>query len=514
MADNIVQTIIINRNDNLFTVDGKTGWDNGTIILMEGEIALAKITTKQPNGHGGIIEVPAYLMKVGVGDKNFNESAWLYAKASDVYSWAKKESLEYNDLPQALQTIIEELKETSDDIESRISSAIAIALNALDNDDVGEGSFVTAVTQSDGKVTVTYGNIEIEDIDGLQLILDGKADASSLTDEVTKREALGNRVSKNEGDISTLNGKVSTIEGTVSDINNTKADKADLDRTDASLAEVKSAVDNFFDDDAAVNDTIDTLKEIVNYIATDAASAADITARLGVLEGKVDVNKVSEAIATANQEVIDTASNQDTAILAEAQSYADTKDAELTTAVNTLETNLSTVSSKATTNASNISTLTTKVNTNARDIDALQAKHAYAHYVYIEYTNADNTKKAIFTTLLVTKTAKSYYQASYTQEEQLTALWNDLRALAGGDSGPHLMASGSFYGEPSNGAATRGYCISNIRNNLTDAGTKQIWLVGYNPDRGLSGQAGIALVSIDTDSTGTVTLRDFVYQLI
>ena len=75
-----------------------------------------------------------------------------------------------------------------------------------------------------------------------------------------------------------------------------KADKSALEATDKTLADVKATVDNFFAEDAAINDTIDTLKEIANYIATDKEGAADITARVGALEGKVDVDKVSEAI--------------------------------------------------------------------------------------------------------------------------------------------------------------------------------------------------------------------------
>ena len=62
---------------------------------------------------------------------------------------------------------------------------------------------------------------------------------------------------------------------------------------------IETKVNNFFAEDAAVNDVIDTLVEITNYIANDKEGAADISSKLGTLEGKVDVAKVSEAIATA-----------------------------------------------------------------------------------------------------------------------------------------------------------------------------------------------------------------------
>ena len=78
-----------------------------------------------------------------------------------------------------------------------------------------------------------------------------------------------------------------------------KADKTALEATDKTLADVKATVDNFFAEDAAIEGAIDTLKEIAAYIATDKEGAADITARVGALEGKVDVEKVSTAISTA-----------------------------------------------------------------------------------------------------------------------------------------------------------------------------------------------------------------------
>lgn len=121
------------------------------------------------------------------------------------------------------------------------------------------------------------------------------------------------RVKAAEDAIDAVEGRMDTAEGKIADLEAAsathaiktevegalalKADKTALEATDKTLADVKATVDNFFAEDAAINDTIDTLKEIANYIATDKEGAADITARVGALEGKVDVDKVSEAIA-------------------------------------------------------------------------------------------------------------------------------------------------------------------------------------------------------------------------
>lgn len=151
-------------------------------------------------------------------------------------------------------------------------------------------------------------------------------------------EALAERVTTAEGDIDTLEGKVEALEADaekhadktyVDEELAKKADKTALAETDATLAALKKVVDDFFAEDAAVNDVIDTLKEIATYIANDKEGAADMVARIGALEQKVDVEKVSEAIATAKQEAIEAAGEAaaelDAVVLAEAQKYADEK---------------------------------------------------------------------------------------------------------------------------------------------------------------------------------------------
>ena len=114
----------------------------------------------------------------------------------------------------------------------------------------------------------------------------------ATSDTVT---ALAQRVSDIEAQEATWNGKQNALDaGQLAAVNSgINADKvADYDET-------KQTVDNFFASDAAIEGAIDTLKEIANYIATDKEGAADITARVGALEGKVDVEKVTTAISDA-----------------------------------------------------------------------------------------------------------------------------------------------------------------------------------------------------------------------
>lgn len=78
-----------------------------------------------------------------------------------------------------------------------------------------------------------------------------------------------------------------------------KADKTAYEATAATVSELKATVDGFFKEDAAIEGAIDTLKEIAAYIESDKTGATEITSKVGALETKVDVEKVSTAISSA-----------------------------------------------------------------------------------------------------------------------------------------------------------------------------------------------------------------------
>lgn len=57
-------------------------------LLLNGEVIFATVTEKQ---EGKVNSVPTVIAKVGDGVHKFNELEYLYARASDVYDWAKAE---------------------------------------------------------------------------------------------------------------------------------------------------------------------------------------------------------------------------------------------------------------------------------------------------------------------------------------------------------------------------------------------------------------------------------------
>lgn len=89
-TEKILNTRIILKNDTL------ANWNNSSIILKKGEIALALVEVNQKDPVSGqLVKVPTYLTKVGDGVKTFANLNWTAAMAADVYDWAKKSENEF-----------------------------------------------------------------------------------------------------------------------------------------------------------------------------------------------------------------------------------------------------------------------------------------------------------------------------------------------------------------------------------------------------------------------------------
>lgn len=172
-------------------IDYLAEWQDSSLTLLNGEIALVRVDT------GNTVTNPVteqsepdfdILMKVGDGEKAFGALPWLSAKAADVYDWAKEQTAGAVDvvvtttaetnktrtlsewIAKAMNATITNAGEISKkantaDVytkaatEAKIQNDITVALGGLDHASSGSGSFVTNVTQVDGKVTVTKGNI-------------------------------------------------------------------------------------------------------------------------------------------------------------------------------------------------------------------------------------------------------------------------------------------------------------------------------------------------------------------
>lgn len=234
MAEKTLTTRIINKHADL------AAWSTSTLVLKAGEIALASINTTKPDGQGGSITVPTYLMKVGDGSKTFKDLNWLAAPASDVYAWAKKQNLALADIPtmdaahiptlevskiNGLTTRLENL-EASVGTGGSVDTKIANAINALDVDASTDtdGIVIASISETDGKISVTRRALTAGDIPALAIGkitgLQDKLDAldakdtsleGSISDEKKARESADADLTKSINDLKTAIGNMSNI---------------------------------------------------------------------------------------------------------------------------------------------------------------------------------------------------------------------------------------------------------------------------------------------------------------
>lgn len=274
MAEKTLNTRIILKHDEL------NAWESSSLVLKEGEVALAKFNTTNKNG----ISIPTYLMKVGDGSKTFSELNWLAAPASDVYAWAKLENPTVAELPANLKTAIQNLQTAISDGGS-VSEAIKAAIEALDvTDSAVSKQFVTAVSQADGKIEVTRAELTADDIPALaiskitnlQTTLDAKAAKADLDDLTAKvgtiESDLSAETANRESADDALGKRIDTLTSTVETNRTTAASEAKA---------AKDAADAAQKDVDALETEVETLTQTVTKNKTDleAAIAAEEEAR-------------------------------------------------------------------------------------------------------------------------------------------------------------------------------------------------------------------------------------------
>lgn len=187
-------------------------WDaiKSTYVPLKGEVCFCDVPASSEEEH-------SVLFKVGNGEDNFETLPWASALAADVYAWAKKESLEFNDLSEKFKTDIKEYIETqtggtmyrivadgenawklqkSADGEIWVDAVGKIDINdALDEKvdiEVKKGAITTKITNKDGKAGISYDDGEDAAYIGVEggkaHYLKGDEVASDDTELVTKAD--------------------------------------------------------------------------------------------------------------------------------------------------------------------------------------------------------------------------------------------------------------------------------------------------------------------------------------
>lgn len=283
--------------------------NNGTWAPFEGEIVLARVDTQQPDGHGGIVTVPTYLMKVGAKDSEeklipIKDLQWTHAPASDVYAWAKQQKLAIT--TNGSGNVISNIEATATGITiTKTDVATTDSVSALQGEvDALEGALAQEVTDRtnadtalDNKITAINENLDgtteggigkrLESVEGVAAGAASKADqnAKNLTDYKAEMvETLKSKV-----DVGTYNAKMTAIDTETADI------RVDFAAADTQLhttitGEISTAKGEAIVEAGKLDDAQYT--KITNeYTSAISTAQSTLQGNIDTLSGTVDANK-------------------------------------------------------------------------------------------------------------------------------------------------------------------------------------------------------------------------------
>ena len=362
MAEKIIDTrisLLYNTYD---------AWVAADPVLKRGEIAIVEIEAAT-DGVANASAVPTILFKAGAltGDKKFSELEWASAKAADVHDWAKKSDTDF--IAWAAKKIVPKFSvevtgegnaitgASWDDVNGKLtltkgetfatSAELSTALEtaASDAKSKADKALEDANKYTDEKVqdAVTGGTAGLASEDYVDEAVKGVQDQIDALDntyatDTQLADAVKVEKERAEGVESELSGKLTTLIGddtgkSARTIANEElaaqlvpeSAKESLD----TLAEIAAWIQSHPDDASAMNEAITALQNQLNGIDAGtgtvkkyvddaitalnignyalAADLVELAGRVTALEGKVDVEKVSTAIADAQKAAEDKA---------------------------------------------------------------------------------------------------------------------------------------------------------------------------------------------------------------
>lgn len=303
MAITEIQTRIQLKYDSYVAWTTAPGKD---LVLLKGEIGICEI----PSGNSEATTAPTVLFKVGDGTSKFSELQWASAKAADVYSWAKAETVElYEEVitdtdgketgrkqylrfrtgtgensvkhtvdlssfatDAEVQAITTELAARISAIEGKFSgdSSVEGQISAI-NDKIGTGfdstnTVAKAITDTNAKFGYEYSEsntVAAAIADAKQAGIDAQGAVAALTKD-------GGAVAQNTAAISGITN--TTIPGLEDRLDNIEAffEAADHDGEDGGLT-----------------DALDTLKEIQEYLNGEGSATDGLLGRVSANEDNI-----------------------------------------------------------------------------------------------------------------------------------------------------------------------------------------------------------------------------------
>ena len=362
MAENVLKTRIQLKYDTL------ANWSTSTLVLKRGEIAIAEVPTNASNSG---LTPPAIGIKVGDGVSVFSALPWIQATAGDVYSWAKAAnkpsydaseiqnlssyiSGQINDTDTQYQIIagtgadagkyflqskslndaswttvstidisgvnsrldaLEEWASTDYTLGEQITSVANRLIGNLDSPDTAvEHQFVTAVSQTDGSISVSRAALDAGDIaTGTLPVARGGTGASSFTSgEVLVGNgtsaigtlAIDTSVSNNSNNLITSGAVSSYVASQLSGIGNAMHFRGIATQTITDGSTSDPVISGYVFSNAEAGDVIidsESHKEFVwtgsvwellgdegSYVVSGAITDADIASNAAISQSKIN----------------------------------------------------------------------------------------------------------------------------------------------------------------------------------------------------------------------------------
>ena len=313
--------------------------------LKEGEVVLAKVGTTEANGK---VSEPIWMMKVGKGnDTTVENCPWLVAPAADVYEWAKKAKLDWNDvdpIPGDKLGLTVTVTGDGNVITDASWDATTKTLTLTRGETFATKGYADGeLAKKADKVTgATAGNFAGLDENGnltdsgkkvadfAEAIHNHKAsDLTDFSDEVKAVvngmglgtndtiNALDKRLTQAEADIDALE-TASATHATKTELTDGLALKVDKTTYEAKVEELEGSIgdaqgtadealdkiDAFMDANAASDETVNTLKEIIALIESeDAELSSTLMAEITSLKNKF--NEDGKALKAVDADTVD-----------------------------------------------------------------------------------------------------------------------------------------------------------------------------------------------------------------
>lgn len=177
MAEKTLQTRIQLKYDTY------TNWATNNPVLKAGEIAVTTIATGNTQTVNSVTP-PQVLFKVGDGTTAYNSLPWASGLAADVYSWAKTAAKptytasEVGAVPTSRtvngKALSSNITLTASDVKADAAGTAAGLIANLDKADTAvAGKYVSAVSETNGIITVTRADLPVDTNTTYQITLSG-----------------------------------------------------------------------------------------------------------------------------------------------------------------------------------------------------------------------------------------------------------------------------------------------------------------------------------------------------